>query len=248
MAPGTTFQIELVPPRNPNATAAHTANATLDRSGEFNATFDLSDAPVGTLYTIRIPTTPHDDPPRRLVAVGYATGASLGATDHESIGTVLYANGVTSTHGGFLVARNDTTTVAVSEYFGPGEATPQPKFDPLLWQNETLTLTVYHDTDGDEAFDPAIDEPYRQGPEPVQTSVNVTVDLSEREQMTTTTTTATSTPTTTSETTTKSTTTTTSGGSTGTEPHPDEPVRTPGFDVLAALIAFVGVALLARYR
>lgn len=251
MAPGTTFQVELVPLGNPNATAAHTTNATLDRDGEFRASFDLADAPDETLYTVRVPTTPRDDPPRRLVAVGNATGASLGATDHESIGTVLYANGVTTTDGGFLVARNDTTTVAVSEYFGPGAASPQPHYDPLLWQDETLTLTVYHDTDGNGAYDPVTDEPYRRGGEPVQTTVNVTVDLSERET-TQTTSHPTTTPTTTTSTvtamTSKSMASTSPGGTMGTNTGPDAPVLTPGFDAFAAFIALVGVVLLLWRR
>ena len=247
MAPGTTFRIELVPLGNPNATAAHTANATLDQNGEFDATFDLSGVPAGTLYAIQIPTTPHDDPPRRLVAVGNASGASLGTTDHESIGTVLYANGVITTHGGFLVARNGTTTVAVSEYFGPGYASPQPHYDPLLWQNETLTVSVYHDTNGDGAFDPAIDEPYRRGGEPVQAAVNVTVDLSERETATQTTShpTTTSTPTTTTSTTQGSTATTTTGPD-GTDTGPNTPILTPGFGGLVAFIALLIGALLVR--
>lgn len=254
MAPGSVLEIELVPIENPNAAAAHTTNATLDQAGELDASFDLSNAPDSALYTLRIPDTQSDAPPRRLVAVGNATGASLGAMDHESIGTVLHWSGVTSTHGGFLVARNDTTTVAVSEYFGPGAASPQPDYDPLLWQDETLTLTVYHDTDGNEAFDPAADKPYRRGGEAVQATVNVTVDVAERETTTqttshptTTTTSSTSTsPTTTTSESTASTTTT--DGGVGTHTGLGLPVLTPGFDAFAAFIAIVGGGLLLWRR
>lgn len=254
MAPGTTITINLIPYGAPNATAAHTTTATLGRNGTFTATFDLSDAPDEALYTIRIPETPRDTPPRRLVTVGNATGASLGATDHESIGTVLYANGVTTTDGGFIVARNNTTTVAVSEYFGPGAASPQPDYTPLLWQNETLTITVYQDSDGDQAFDPDTDEPYQRAGDPVQTTVNVTVDVSERETTqttshpTTTQTTTTSTRTTATSTTQSTTepSTTTTGDSADADSRSDTPIFTPGFGGLATLIALLIAALIVR--
>lgn len=242
MAPGTSLTLELVPLGQPNATAVHTATATLDRNGTFTTAFDLTDVPSGTLYTIRVPVTPPDEPPRRLVAVGNATGATLSVADQESIGTVLYASGVTTTHGGFIVARNDTTTVAVSDYFGPGAGSPQPHYDPLLWTNQTLTITVYQDTNDDRQFDPATDEPYRVAGEPVRDTVNVTVDPSGRE-------TTTQSPTEV----TASTTTETGPTASSTQQRTTTPSRTsiptPGLGLGIAVAAFlVAVGILTRPR
>lgn len=245
MAPGTTFQIELVPLGDSTAGAAHTAIVTLDRNGTFTTTFDLSDTPAEAIYRIRVPSTPPAEPPHSLVVVGNATGASLTVEDQESIGTVLYASGITTTHGGFLVAQNETMTVAVSQYFGPGGASPQPDYEPFLAQNETLTVTVYRDSNGNHEFDPNTDEPYRVGGEVVQDTVNVTVDLSERE----TTTQTTSHPTTTSTSTTSTDPGTTTSTRTKTYTHSttSTSASTPGFGAVLALVAIaIGGALVSR--
>lgn len=240
MAPGTTVMLELVPFERPNASAAHTATATLDRNGTFRTSFDLASVSGGTLYRVRIPDTPRADAPHRLVAVGNVTGASLTVEDHAGIGTMLSVSGVTTTHGGFIVTRNDSTTVAVSEYLEPGARHPQPDFDPLLWANSTLTVTVYRDSNDDRAFDPATDQPYRADGTPVQETVNVTVDVSEREATTQTTTTQ---PTTSTTTRTATQTTTTTDRGTTTTTNGTSPGFGPGIVLLALLI---GVRLVAR--
>lgn len=229
MAPGTTVTLELVALDAPTTTA-HATTATLDRNGTFATTLDLSND-SDAVYRVRVPETPRQDAPYALVAVDNATGAELAVSDQDGIGTHLYATGVTTTHGGFIVARNDTTTVAVSDFLSPGAASPQPRFDPVLWADTNLTVTVYRDSDGDGTYDPGVDDPYTIDGAPVTDTAHVVVDVSERE---------------TTRTTTHPTTTTQPTTATGTRqassstPHTTD-ARTPGFGPLVTLVALLAV-------
>lgn len=250
MAPGTAVGVELAPLETPDAPAVAAAEATITRDGSLTVTFEDATEPDDGVYVVRVAETPPDQPPYRLATVGNATGASLHTADHTGTGEYLGRTAATTTHGGFIVAENDTAIVAVTDYLEPGAARPQPDFDPRLVENQTLTVTVYRDVDADRAFDPTVDEPYRLGGEPVQETLDYTVtEADQQPPETTTTTTTTSTTTverTTTTTATTQPTTTTRNPTTTQTTSPETDVSTPGFGALTVLLALVTGGLLAR--
>jgi hypothetical protein len=218
---------------------------TVNRSREFAAQFDLSG--VGdSLYTVRVLGMERNEDFREttLVAVGNATGAAVYAGTPESEGLVLDDLSVATTHGGFAVVRNASGgVVGVSEYLEPGSASPRPDLRPPIRSNQTVTVTLYRDTNENRTFD-AADEPYRADGSVVGDTTNVTIEGAPPEVPTTETTTtlatverrtATETATETETAVFTDTTTTTATG-------------VPGFGLIAAAVALVGTVLVLRRR
>lgn len=222
LAPGSELTVRLHPL---DATGdPFAANATVNRSRAFTATFDLSNA-SGDLFAVGVAGI--TDPPvveggATLVAVGDATGAVVTASDQRSDGTVFYGPALTTTDGGFAVVRDGAgDLVGVSEFHAAGARVAQVDLSPPLTGEQTVTVTLYRDVDGDGAFGDA-DVPYRVDGDPVRDTATVEVERDRR------------TPTVTED-------SPPSGETTSTT----EPTRTPsasaapGFGPLAALLALV---------
>lgn len=251
VAPGTEIRVQLRPVEAP--TGRLNATTTVNRTGNFTAAFDLSGVGDGALYTVRVAGMERDEDFRRttLVAVGNATGAAVHAGTPESEGLSLDDVSAATTHGGFAVVRNASGgIVGVSEYLDPGTASPKPDLRPPVRTNQTVTVTLYRDANGNQTFDPD-DEPYRANGSVVRDTANVTIEGEPPEVPTTgttTTDTTTATPTTTDERTTAGATSATERPA-GTEATPSEGATTakttaettgttvPGFGPAAGAIA-----------
>jgi hypothetical protein len=243
VAPGSEIRVQLRPVEA--STGRLNASATVNRSQEFAAQFDFSGVD-GALYTVRVLGMERNEDFREttLVVVGNATGAAVYAGTPESEGLVLDDLSVATTHGGFAVVRNASGgVVGVSEYLEPGSASPRPDLRPPIRSNQTVTVTLYRDTNQNRTFD-ATDEPYRADGSVVSDTTNVTIEGEPPEVPTTETTTtlatverrtATETATETETTVFTDTTTTTATG-------------VPGFGLLAAAVALVGTVLVLRRR
>lgn len=222
LAPGSELTLRL---HSLTATVDPTAtNATVNRSRAFTATFDLSNA-SDDLFAVEAAGI--TDPPvvgggATLVAAGDATGAVVTASNQSSDGTVFYGPALTTTDGGFVAVRDESgDLVGVSEFHAAGSRVAQVELSPPLTGEQTVTVTLYRDVDGDGTFGDA-DVPYRIDGDPVRDTATVEVERDHRTR----TTTEESTP---------------SGETTSTT----EPARTPsasaasGFGPLAALLALV---------
>lgn len=164
LAPGSEVEVALHP-YSPNGSVV-TANATVNRSREFAAEFDLTNVSSGTTYAgavTGVTESPVVEAGATLVAVGNATTALVDASDYDSTRSVstLYPMAVSTTDGGFVVVRNASgDLLGVSEYLEPGATTAKPELTPRLVENQTVTVTVYRDANGNREFDDA-DAPYR---------------------------------------------------------------------------------------
>lgn len=269
VAPGTEIRVQLRPVEAP--TDRLNATTTVNRTGGFAAAFDLSGVDDGALYTVRVAGMERDEDFRRttLVAVGNATGAAVHAGTPESEGLSLDDVSAATTHGGFAVVRNASGgVVGVSEYLDPGAASPKPDLRPPVRTNQTVTVALYRDANGNRTFDPD-DEPYRANGSVVRDTANVTIEGEPPEVPTT----ATPVTTTTLVTTTTVTPTTTDGRTTagatsaterpaGTEATPNEGATTaktttaettgttvPGFGpAVGAIAVLLALAAFGRRR
>lgn len=175
VAPGSEIRVQLRPVEA--STGQLNATATVNRSRGFAAEFDLSGVD-DALYTVRVVGMKRDEDIRRttLVAVGNATGAAVYAGVPESDGVALDDLSVATTDGGFAVVRNASGgVIGVSEYLDPGGASPKPDLRPPVRTNQTVSVTLYRDSNDDRAFDSA-DDPYRANGSVVRATTNVTTE------------------------------------------------------------------------
>jgi len=247
VAPGTEIRVQLRPVEA--STEKLNATATVNRSRGFDARFDLSG--VGdALYTVRVLDMERDEDFRRttLVAVGNATGAAIYAGTPESEGLALDDLSVATTHGGFAVVRNASGgIVGVSEYLDPGSASPKPDLRPPIRSNQTVTVTLYRDANGNRTFD-AADEPYRANGSVVSDTTNVTIEGEPPDVPTTKTTTTLETPETRTPTATTSTPATETNVFTDTTATATTPSTVPGFGAVGAMVALLGSLAVLRWR
>lgn len=227
LAPGSEVSLSLRP-LTANASPV-TGTATVDRSREFAAGIDLSDASDGAVYTVEL--RGGSRPVRleggaTLVVVGNASGAVVDARDQSSEGKIFYGPSLTTTDGGFAVVRNASGGfVGASEHLNPGATSTKIGLAPDLAEDQTVTVIVYRDANGNEAFDDA-DVPYRANGTVVQDTAAVRVERRPK-------------------------TTTTSASSSTATFRPASSTATPGqpgFGVTVALIAVIAAGLLATKR
>lgn len=238
LAPGSDVEVSLHP--YAANTSVVTAIATVNRSREFVAKFDLENTSPGTTYVAAV--TGVTEPPvvqagATLVAVGNATTALVDASDYNFTRPVstLYPMAVTTTDGGFVTVRNASGgLLGVSEYLEPGARVTKPELSPRITENQTVTVTVYRDANANREFDDA-DVPYRANGTVVQDAAVVRPEDG-RESVTTTVTTR--------MTTEKPTTTTVAMQTTTGSPVPG----VPGFGVRATVVALAALVLFGVRR
>ncbi|WP_232686725.1 DUF7282 domain-containing protein [Halobacterium zhouii] len=246
-APGNTLTVRLY---SLDSSVTRTVSATVDGSREFTAPVELPRGvyTVNVLsaykgnYSVNVSNAYDGD---TLVVAGNATGALLGFADHGLHEETLHGLSTTTTDGGFVVVQNESgSTVAVSNHFTSGGHAPNLRLSNPLRTNQTLTATVYRDTNGNGAFDPDVDEPYRVDSEPVRASTNVTIDQTHR------TTSAPEPSTSTLDATTDvNDQTTPTDSETPTDSTTDETgASTPGFGALTVLAALAALSGLAVWR
>lgn len=164
LAPGSEVEVALHPYTANGGVV--TATATVNRSREFAAKFDLTNVSSGTTYAAavtRVTEPPVVEAGATLVAVGNATAALVDASDYNSTRLVSTISPipVTTTDGGFVAVHNASgDLLGVTEYLEPGATTARPELSPQLVEDQTVTVTVYHDANGNREFDDA-DVPYR---------------------------------------------------------------------------------------
>lgn len=251
VAPGSDLAFHLRPLDGAGET--RTASATVNRSRGFRTVLDLGDGPADGLYGLSVDGARS---PLALVAVGDATGARIHADDQQSGGRILHDVRATTTDGGFIVARNESGgRLGHSELLPPGYAFEQLELSTSLRGNRTVTLVAHRDANGNGAFDPGTDPPYRVDGAVVKQSVNITLEgespattTASPPSTTTTTGSTTASPTTTTGTRTTATTepgTATSGDSTTGETTTGGQV---GFGLGVAVLAVLVAALAGRSR
>lgn len=162
LAPGTEITVSLRPTAADGAVMSKAT--TVNRTRGFVTEFDISSAPDEAIYTVSV-RGPNGrqltDGPLTLVAVGNATGAIVDASDQISDGRILYQTSLATTEGGFLTVRNESDAIiGVSEYLEPGATSPQIRFETPLETNQSITVTVYRDANGNREYDDG-DVPYR---------------------------------------------------------------------------------------
>lgn len=247
VAPGSEIRIQLRPVEA--STGRLNATATVNQSRGFAARFDLSE--VGdALYTVRVVGMERDEEFREttLVAVGNATGAAVYAGTPESEGLTLDDLSAATTNGGFAVVRNASGgIVGVSEYLEPGSASPRPDLRPPIRTNQTVTVTLYRDANGNRTFD-AADEPYRANGSVVSDATNVTIEGEPPEVTTTGTTTTLEMPETRTATATTSTPTTETRVFTDTTATTTTSSTVPGFGAVVTVVALLGLFAVLRRR
>lgn len=232
LAPGSTVTVRLVP--YARADSVVIGRATVDRSREFTITVNLESVPDGAIYVVGYESI--TEPPvvgagGTFVAVGNATGAIVDLRAQDTTGDILYGPAITTTHGGFVTVRNASGgLVGVSEYREPGAAVTQIDLAPVLSTDQRVTVTVYRDANGNQAFDEA-DVPYRVNGSPVRDTAAVTLDGQPPK-------------------TTEPPPVTTDATSPATEPTPASPTSSPGQPGFGVIVALVGglVALGLRVR
>lgn len=255
VAPGTEIRVLLRPVEA--STGPLGATATVNRSRGFEARFDLSGISGDALYAVRVAGMERDEDFRSvtIAAVGNATGAVVFAGTPESEGLVLDDLSVATTDGGFAVIRNASGgIVGHSRYLDPGAASVQPDLRPPIRTNQTVTVTLYRDVNGNQTFDPT-DEPYRVNGSAVRDTANVTIEGEPPDVPTTRTTTTIEMPPKRTATSTTRTTLTTATvtkqfrsftGDNATKTT-TTPVPIPGFGaVVAALAGLLAIALVRR--
>lgn len=173
VAPGSTLFFHLRPLDGPGTAGA--VSATANRSRGFRTVVRLATSPeAAELYAVSVDGAAHPD---ALVAVGEETGARFHATDQETEGHIPYHVPVTTSHGGFVVALGESgETLGHSEPLEPGYVVAQFELSTPLRENETVTLVAHRDANGNGAFDPGTDEPYRVRGSVVRTAVNVALE------------------------------------------------------------------------
>jgi hypothetical protein len=264
LAPGSEVEVTLHPYTGSGDNV--TATATVNRSREFAAEFDLTNVSPETTYATAV--TGVTEPPTveagaTLVAVGNATAALVDVSDYDSDGPVstLYPIPVTTTDGGFVVVRNASgDLLGVSEYLEPGATTARPEFSPALVADQTVTATAYRDANANREFDDA-DVPYRTNGSVVRDAAAVRIEGDWEPTTTAVTPTTTVGARTTTEPTTGSTSTDRPmAGETsakteddGRTPEPGETTRSPvpgvpGFGVAATAVALLALVVIGVAR
>lgn len=240
-APGSELRLTLRPVDG--ATRVRSATVTVNESRGFLSGFDLGNA-SGAVFRVEA-TDAAGEPvlvPGTLVAVGDAAAAVVDLSNQTTDGTILYGPSVTTTHGGFVTVRNESGRfLAVSDYVPPGRAAVQIDLATPLRGNDTVTVTVYRDVNGNRAFDDA-DVPYRSNGTVVSDSAAVTHEPVDGATPASTEATTTATPASPSPY------PTTVPRTTERPPVVTTTERTPGFGVVVAAAALALAGVVARRR
>lgn len=237
LAPGSKVTVVVEGPGDPFPFEATGRVRNASDGFVFAPTFDFSDVPPGTEFTV---TASHRGESR--IDYGDAGRGVVteptASVEWRAVGELDASVSASLSRGGFVVVRRsspDGEILGNSPYLEPGaDQTVLVPLDAALDSNATLVAVAVRDSDDDGEFDPETDEPYTDGSFRVADSKTVAFGGTDA--------------TTGSETTREATTT-----AVATEPtSPAEPgvpgVGSPGFGVGAALVASLVVALLVRRR
>jgi hypothetical protein len=180
LAPGT--RIRLLARTTDGETVAGTvARVRGDRSGsELLARLDLSGVAPGT--RLRLAASGPGVPGENTTVVVREANASVSVPDQSGDGRTLRVDAVTVSHGGFVVARNESGTLVGVDYLPPGtHRDVDVDLSRHLGADGRLSVTVRHDRDRDGGLDDD-DPPYRADGAPVRDAARYDLDASRTEE------------------------------------------------------------------
>lgn len=265
LAPGTVLGVEVTVDSEDVFRRRQEVTVTNRSQSEFEARFDLRDAPDGVDISVVV-----DDDDRIIGATSGripALRASLTLPSRADQRDRIPVSSVSFSQGGFLIVRDGGPdgTIVANRYLSAGNYTDLSILLARAAETESLVVTAYADLDADQVFDAGgTDRPYRVDGTPVRARIQLPGTTPTATRTTTTTSSRTATPTDTetstptarrvtsppTTTTTDSQTTRPLGDTTtrGFTPYTLTATGAPGFGIGVALAAIVALAALLAGR